>query len=129
MRALLSVSNKAGLVPFASALAARGVELVSTGGTAKALAGAGLPVRDIPPQGAIYLSVQFDLIGRRGLRTNDQVRKYLLDEAGFAVVPFQAFGLQGENGWFRLSVGAVSLEQIAEALPRVEAAIRELLRR
>jgi phosphoribosylaminoimidazolecarboxamide formyltransferase/IMP cyclohydrolase len=44
MRALLSVSNKAGLVAFASALAARGVELVSTGGTAKALAGAGLPV-------------------------------------------------------------------------------------
>ena len=44
MRALLSVSNKTGLVPFASALAARGVELVSTGGTAKALAGAGLPV-------------------------------------------------------------------------------------
>jgi aspartate aminotransferase len=83
----------------------------------------GLPVRDIPPQGAIYLSVQFDLIGRRGLRTNDQVRKYLLDEAGFAVVPFQAFGLGGENGWFRLSVGAVSPEDIDEALPRVEAAL------
>src|SRR5262249_61842374 len=44
MRALLSVSNKPGLVHFASALAGRGVELVSTGGTAKALAGAGLPV-------------------------------------------------------------------------------------
>jgi len=44
MRALLSVSNKAGLVPFASALAAKGWQLVSTGGTAKALVGAGLPV-------------------------------------------------------------------------------------
>ncbi|MFI5177620.1 MAG: bifunctional phosphoribosylaminoimidazolecarboxamide formyltransferase/IMP cyclohydrolase [Vicinamibacterales bacterium] len=44
MRALLSVSNKAGLVPFASALAARGIELVSTGGTARALADAGLAV-------------------------------------------------------------------------------------
>src|SRR5437773_806390 len=61
------------------------------------MAKAGLPVRDIPPQGAIYLSVQFDLIGKRGFRTNDQVRKYLLDEAGFAMVPFQAFGLSGEN--------------------------------
>src|SRR5919204_517373 len=81
----------------------------------------GLPVRDIPPQGAIYLSVQFDLIGKRGFRTNDQVRRYLLDEAGFAVVPFQAFGLSGENGWFRLSVGAVSMRDIDEALPRVEA--------
>jgi aspartate aminotransferase len=89
------------------------------------MAQAGLPVRDIAPQGAIYLSVQFDLIGKRGLRTNDQVRKYLLDEAGFAVVPFQAFGLGGENGWFRLSVGAVSLRDIDEALPRVEAALRK----
>ncbi|HUH84246.1 MAG TPA: bifunctional phosphoribosylaminoimidazolecarboxamide formyltransferase/IMP cyclohydrolase [Stellaceae bacterium] len=43
-RALLSVSDKTGLIPFAKALAARGVELVSTGGTAVALAGAGLPV-------------------------------------------------------------------------------------
>jgi aspartate aminotransferase len=89
------------------------------------MAKAGLPVRDIPPQGAIYLSVQFDLIGKRGLRTNDQVRRYLLDEAGFAVVPFQAFGLGGENGWFRLSVGAVSPRDIDEALPRVEAALRK----
>jgi aspartate aminotransferase len=89
------------------------------------MAQAGLPVRDIPPQGAIYLSVQFDLIGKRGFRTNDQVRKYLLDEAGFAVVPFQAFGLGGENGWFRLSVGAVSVRDIDEALPRVEAALKK----
>jgi phosphoribosylaminoimidazolecarboxamide formyltransferase / IMP cyclohydrolase len=44
MRALLSVSDKTGLVPFASALVALGWELVSTGGTAKALTAAGLPV-------------------------------------------------------------------------------------
>ena len=43
-RALLSVSDKTGLVPFAQALAARGVEIVSTGGTAKALEAAGVPV-------------------------------------------------------------------------------------
>jgi phosphoribosylaminoimidazolecarboxamide formyltransferase / IMP cyclohydrolase len=46
-RALLSVSDKSGLVELATALAARGVELVSTGGTAKALRDAGLTVRDI----------------------------------------------------------------------------------
>ena len=91
------------------------------------MAQAGLPVRDIPPQGAIYLSVKFDLIGKRGFRTNDEVRRYLLDEAGFAVVPFQAFGLSGENGWFRLSVGAVSVREIDEALPRVEAALRKAI--
>ena len=43
-RALLSVSDKTGLVAFASGLAARGFELVSTGGTAKALQDNGLPV-------------------------------------------------------------------------------------
>jgi phosphoribosylaminoimidazolecarboxamide formyltransferase / IMP cyclohydrolase len=46
-RALLSVSDKTGLTGLAAALAARGVELVSTGGTAKAIAAAGLAVRDV----------------------------------------------------------------------------------
>jgi phosphoribosylaminoimidazolecarboxamide formyltransferase/IMP cyclohydrolase len=46
-RALLSASDKAGLVPFAQALQARGVTLLSTGGTAKALADAGLPVVNV----------------------------------------------------------------------------------
>ena len=45
-RALLSVSDKRGLADFARALAARGVELVSTGGTAKALREAGLAVTE-----------------------------------------------------------------------------------
>jgi phosphoribosylaminoimidazolecarboxamide formyltransferase/IMP cyclohydrolase len=46
-RALLSVSDKEGLVPFARALSAHGVALVSTGGTARALAEAGLPVTEV----------------------------------------------------------------------------------
>ncbi len=46
-RALLSVTDKTGLVDFARVLAGFGVDLVSTGGTAKALRDAGLPVRDI----------------------------------------------------------------------------------
>ena len=46
-RALLSVTDKTGLAEFAGALAAFGVELVSTGGTAKLLREAGLAVRDI----------------------------------------------------------------------------------
>ncbi|WP_086618207.1 bifunctional phosphoribosylaminoimidazolecarboxamide formyltransferase/IMP cyclohydrolase [Erythrobacter tepidarius] len=46
-RALLSVSDKTGLADLGRALAAMGVELVSTGGTAKALRDAGLAVRDI----------------------------------------------------------------------------------
>ncbi|WP_376877756.1 bifunctional phosphoribosylaminoimidazolecarboxamide formyltransferase/IMP cyclohydrolase [Albirhodobacter sp. R86504] len=46
-RALLSVSDKTGLIEFARALTARGIELLSTGGTAKALREAGMEVRDV----------------------------------------------------------------------------------
>ncbi len=46
-RALLSVSDKSGLVDFARGLKAHGIELISTGGTRKALAEAGLAVRDV----------------------------------------------------------------------------------
>lgn len=46
-RAILSVSDKSGLVPFAKGLAERNFELVSTGGTARALAEAGLPVVNV----------------------------------------------------------------------------------
>src|SRR5215475_22005 len=46
-RALLSVSNKDGIVDLARGLATRGFELVSTGGTARTLASAGLPVTNV----------------------------------------------------------------------------------
>ena len=46
-RALISVSDKTGLVDFARALSVHGIELISTGGTAKAIADAGLTVRDV----------------------------------------------------------------------------------
>src|SRR5476651_427267 len=46
-RALLSVSDKTGLIEFARALAAHNIELISTGGTAKAIAAAGLKVKDV----------------------------------------------------------------------------------
>ncbi len=87
----------------------------------------GLPVDTIVPQGAIYLSVQFNLLGRTAggdvLRTNDDIRKLLLNRAGLAVVPFQAFGLKGDTGWFRLSVGAVSMADIHQGLVRLREVI------
>ncbi|MBV8837908.1 MAG: bifunctional phosphoribosylaminoimidazolecarboxamide formyltransferase/IMP cyclohydrolase [Alphaproteobacteria bacterium] len=46
-RALISVSDKSGLIDFARALSGHGIELISTGGTAKAIAHAGLAVRDV----------------------------------------------------------------------------------
>jgi aspartate aminotransferase len=89
---------------------------------------AGLPVQAIAPEGAIYLSVRFALAGRTTLDgtrldSDEAVRGYLLRAAGLALVPFQAFGVTGDSGWFRLSVGAVSPEQIGRMLPRLRAAI------
>jgi aspartate aminotransferase len=76
----------------------------------------GFPVESIAPQAAIYLSARFDLIGRklggRRLTTNEEIRAFLLEEAAIAAVPFQAFGLEEETGWFRLSVGALPLEEV-----------------
>jgi phosphoribosylaminoimidazolecarboxamide formyltransferase/IMP cyclohydrolase len=46
-RAVISVSNKKGIVEFAKALNSMGVEILSTGGTAKALRDAGIPVKDV----------------------------------------------------------------------------------
>ena len=46
-RALLSVSDKTGLVEFAKFLAGKGVELISTGGTCQAIRGAGIPVMEL----------------------------------------------------------------------------------
>lgn len=87
----------------------------------------GLPVDTIVPQGAIYLSAQFNLLGRTAfgqeLRTNDDIRRLLLNQAGLAVVPFQAFGLKGDTGWFRLSVGAVSMPDIQQGLVRLRETI------
>jgi len=88
----------------------------------------GLPVDAVPPAGAIYLSARFALNECRtpageSLQTNEAIRLYLLQQAGFGAVPFQAFGVEGETGWFRLSAGAVSLDDIAAVLPRLAAAI------
>ena len=83
------------------------------------------------PEGAIYVSARFALHGMHSpagdvLRTDDDVRRYLLHAAGFAVVPFSAFGATGDNGWFRLSIGTVSMDQIASLAPRVRQAIESL---
>jgi aspartate aminotransferase len=86
-----------------------------------------LRIQHLRPEGAMYLSVRFDLFGREGLngpmRTNEDIRKFLLHKAGVAVVPFQAFDLEGDTGWFRISVGAVSVAQLRAALERLAAVL------
>jgi aspartate aminotransferase len=93
--------------------------------------GQGHAVDAIEPMGAIYLSARFNLVGRTArngsrLSSADDVRKWLLEEAGMAVVPFDAFGSSTDEGWFRLSVGAVSVADIEAALPRLRAGLESL---
>ncbi len=97
-----------------------------------ALRAEGHPVETISPQGAIYLSARFDLRGARWkgtvLESNDAIRRMLLEETALGIVPFQAFGLKAETGWFRLSVGAVSMESIEALFPRLRRALTALER-
>jgi aspartate aminotransferase len=91
----------------------------------------GLAVDSIPPTGAIYLTARLQPFGRRTpqgavLTTNDEVRRYVLEAAAIGMVPFQAFGAPADDGWFRLSAGAVSESDITAALPRLAAALRAL---
>jgi aspartate aminotransferase len=91
----------------------------------------GHAVDSIEPTGAIYVSARVHPFGKKAangaeIRTNEDVRKFLLDGAGLGVVPFQAFGVPGDTGWMRLSVGAVSEAQIASGLARLGDALRAL---
>ena len=79
----------------------------------------GYPVDAIAPQGAIYLSFYVGLIGNR-FKSNEDIRNFLLEEAGVAVVPFQAFDMEDENGWFRMSVGSCGVDELKGALERLE---------
>lgn len=95
------------------------------------LRAAGHPVDAVEPMGAIYLSTRFDLVGRTArdgmvLRTSQDIRTWLLREVGLGVVPFSAFGSTEESGWCRLSVGAVSLEEIDAVLPRLRTGLEAL---
>src|SRR5262249_32788906 len=89
-----------------------------------AKAARGVRVGASEPGGTRYLSARFDLLGRqaegREILSNEDIRCLLLQEAGIGAVPFQAFGLAREDGWFRLSVGGTTTAAIDDGLVRLE---------
>src|SRR5262249_12681409 len=93
-------------------------------GRLEAMRARGLPVEAVAPEGTLYLSARFDLLRRSlagvELHGNEDIRRLLLARAGVAVVPFQAFGLAREDGWFRLSVGGVPASAIDDGMTRLE---------
>jgi aspartate aminotransferase len=91
----------------------------------------GLKVDAIEPMGAIYLTVKVDYSGKttpdgKVLKTATDINFYLIKEAGVAFVPFSAFGTGEEVNWFRASVGASTLKDIGELVPRIKAALLKL---
>ena len=78
----------------------------------------------VKPEGGIYLTVRFNLFDVLDVTTNEEIRQWLLESAGVAIVPFQAFGLEDETGWFRISIGAVSVADIESAMNRLESALK-----
>ena len=111
-RALLSVSDKTGLVEFAIALAERGVELLSTGGTAKALRDAGLKVIEVADHTGspeildgrvktLHPKVHGGLLGRRDVADHvAQMKEHGIGNIDLVVVnlyPFEATVARGAD--------------------------------
>lgn len=91
----------------------------------------GFPVDVIAPQGAIYLTIKIDLVGKKKadgavLAQQSDVTEYLLDAAKTAIVPFNAFGAGKNSAWYRLSVGTCRKEEIPDFLNKLRKALEEL---
>src|SRR6185312_7231979 len=91
----------------------------------------GFKVDSIEPMGAIYLTVKVDYAGKTTpdgdlLKTATDINFYLIKEAKVALVPFSAFGTEEEVLWFRASVGASTLSDIEQLVPRIREALLKL---
>ena len=87
----------------------------------KKLKNSGHDVDAIEPQGALYLTVKLNLIGKKTqngkiLRSVDDITEFILEDAKIALVPFYAFGASRSSVWYRLSVGTCSRDEVKEAL-------------
>lgn len=91
----------------------------------------GFNVDAITPEAAIYLTVNFNLIGKttesgKVLESTADVTRYLLEEAKLAIVPFNAFGADKNSTWYRLSVGTSVYEEINILFEQLKAALSKL---
>ena len=91
----------------------------------------GFPVLSIAPQAALYLTVQFELKGRKRengelIQTTQDITSYLLEEAKIGIVPFSAFGASSDSTWYRISVGTCSLADTAGIVSNLRIALSKL---
>jgi len=102
-RALISVSNKEGVVEFAKALISMGVEILSTGGTAKTLRDAGISVREVSEYTGfpemldgrvktLHPKIHGGLLSRRdNLKDMEEIKKHGIDTIDMVVVNLYPF--------------------------------------
>ncbi|MFY8184687.1 MAG: pyridoxal phosphate-dependent aminotransferase [Bacteroidia bacterium] len=91
----------------------------------------GYGVHAITPQAAIYLTIQFNLKGKKTaegkvLENTADITRYILDEGKMAVVPFYAFGADKDSTWYRLSVGTCSMDDVSGAIESLRNALKKL---
>lgn len=91
----------------------------------------GFAVDAITPQAAIYLTIQFELVGKttpdgKLLEKQSDVTSYLLDTAKLAIVPFSAFGASAQSSWYRLSIGTCKLEEMPAMFDKLRNALAGL---
>ncbi|MFA9214262.1 MAG: pyridoxal phosphate-dependent aminotransferase [Candidatus Methylacidiphilales bacterium] len=88
----------------------------------------GFPVQIIAPEGAIYLTAKFALLGKtlpngNVIKTTEDITSFLLNYAQLAVVPFTAFGCPSGTDWYRISIGTLKENEIPDLLTKLENAL------
>jgi len=102
-RAIISVSNKDGIVEFAKELSSMGIEILSTGGTAKALRSSGIPVREVSEHTGspemldgrvktLHPKIHGGLLSRRdNVKDMEEIKKYGIDLIDMVIVNLYPF--------------------------------------
>lgn len=95
-----------------------------------ALREVGYPVDAIQAEGAMYLTVKIDLIGKTTasgdvLKDAEDVTMWLIKEAKVGFVPFYCFGASRQSPWFRISVGTLQIESISVVIDNLRTALNQ----
>ncbi len=85
----------------------------------------GFPVDAIRTEGAMYLTVKIDLIGRspsegKIFKDAEDVTMFLIKDAKIGIVPFYCFGASRQSPWFRISVGTLKTEDVPTVIENLQ---------
>lgn len=88
----------------------------------------GYPVDAIQAEGAMYLTIKIDLIGKTTatgevLQDAEAITMFLIKEAKVGIVPFYCFGASRQSPWFRISVGTLQIDAISTVIENLRTAL------